>query len=149
VGKSIRTEIRRSFLDWLTAIALQTLAYETGIPRDVLQVVLVDRDSTPEVGHAFCTHPAVAKVSFTVRRLLLVRRSWGGTVGRFRNFRWNWQATILLLVFEDADLEQALTAAWLPNFEMLGKLVRRPIGFWFMKVCTKFPMSVYVIKGLF
>lgn len=47
----------------LSAFAVVELAYQAGIPRDVLQVVL--GESAPEVGALFTSHPLIRKLSFT------------------------------------------------------------------------------------
>jgi acyl-CoA reductase-like NAD-dependent aldehyde dehydrogenase len=112
--------IKPSELTPLTAIALQTLAYEAGIPRDVLQVVLADKESTPAVGHAFCTHPAVAKVSFT-GSTAVGKTLMGWSSGTIQKLSLELGGNNAFVVFEDADLEQAVTAAMSSKFRNAGQ----------------------------
>jgi len=57
--------VKPSELTPLTAIALQQLAVEAGIPPHVVQLITADRSSTADVGSEFCRNPLVQKISFT------------------------------------------------------------------------------------
>ncbi|MCV5752245.1 aldehyde dehydrogenase family protein, partial [Escherichia coli] len=47
----------------LSAFAVAELAYQAGVPRDVLQVVL--GENSRQVGAIFTSHPLIRKLSFT------------------------------------------------------------------------------------
>jgi succinate-semialdehyde dehydrogenase/glutarate-semialdehyde dehydrogenase len=104
----------------LTALALQKLAEEAGIPEAVLQTVTPDTKATPQVGHELCTNPAIRKLSFTgsthVGKLLMKDSS--DTVKRL-SLELGGNAPFV--VFEDADIEQAVTAAMASKFRNAGQ----------------------------
>ncbi|KAH6877137.1 Aldehyde/histidinol dehydrogenase [Thelonectria olida] len=92
----------------LTCLALADLATRAGFPDGVLNVLTTSLENTPGLSEAMCVHPLVKKVTFT-----------GSTrVGKIvaglcaRNLK---KCTLELggncpfIVFDDADLEQAVT----------------------------------------
>ncbi|HEX4246216.1 MAG TPA: aldehyde dehydrogenase family protein, partial [Acidimicrobiales bacterium] len=91
----------------LTALRLETLALEAGIPPGVLQVVV---GTGPVAGARLVEHPAVAKVAFTgstaVGRQVMATAS--RTIKRVTLELGGKSANI---VFSDADLERAAAAA--------------------------------------
>ncbi len=54
--------VKPASLTPLSAYALASLAYEAGIPQDLLPVV---SGSASEIGHEFATNPIIRKISFT------------------------------------------------------------------------------------
>jgi succinate-semialdehyde dehydrogenase/glutarate-semialdehyde dehydrogenase len=104
----------------LTAVAVHQLAIEAGIPEDVFQLVTSSRDTTPEVGEEFCTNPLVKKVSFTgstsVGKLLMQQCS--GTVKRL-SLELGGNAPFV--VFADADIDQAVSAAVASKYRNAGQ----------------------------
>ena len=112
--------VKPSELTPLTALAVHRLALEVGIPPEVFQLVTASRDTTPEVGEVFCTHPDVRKVSFTgstaVGKLLMQQCS--GTVKRL-SLELGGNAAFVVL--EDADLPRAVDAAVASKFRNAGQ----------------------------
>jgi len=104
----------------LTAIAVKQLANRAGIPDEVFQLVIADKTTTPEVGEEFCMNPAVKKISFTgstaVGKLLMKLSS--DTVKRL-SLELGGNAPFI--VFEDADIEQAVNAAIASKFRNAGQ----------------------------
>lgn len=99
---------------------MQRLATEVGIPEGVLEMVTADTDTAPAVGKAFCTDPAVRKVSFTgstrVGKMLMKQSS--ETVQRLSL---ELGGNAVFVVFEDADIDQAAQAAVASKFRNAGQ----------------------------
>lgn len=114
------TIVKPSDLTPLTALALQTLAQEAGLPSGVMQVIPVSKEETASVGLELCTNPLVRKISFTgstsVGKLLLQQAS--DTVKRM-SLELGGNAPFI--VFEDADIDQAVQAATLSKFRNAGQ----------------------------
>lgn len=112
--------VKPSELTPLTALLLQELAHQAGIPESVLQTITTDREHTPQVGHELCTNPLVQKISFTgstaVGKLLMEQSA--STVKRL-SLELGGNAPFL--VFEDADLDQAVAAAVASKFRNAGQ----------------------------
>lgn len=112
--------VKPSELTPLSAIALATLAYRAGIPRDVVSILTASTDDTPSVGAAFCANPLVQKISFTgstkVGKWLMEQSS--STVKRL-SLELGGNAPFV--VFGDADLDQAVTAAIASKFRNAGQ----------------------------
>ena len=81
--------VKPASLTPLSAYALAVLAYEAGVPQDLLPVV---SGSASEISHEFATNPTVRKISFTgstevgAKILPTARRT-------LKNSVWNWAAT--------------------------------------------------------
>lgn len=101
-------------------MAVHKLALEAGIPTDAFQLVTSNRETTPAVGEEFCTNPKVQKVSFTgstaVGKLLMQQCS--GTVKRL-SLELGGNAPFI--VFDDADLDQAVAAAVSSKYRNAGQ----------------------------
>ena len=112
--------VKPSELTPLSAIALATLAYRAGVPRNVLQVVTSSLDDTPAVGASMCANPLVRKISFTGSTAVGKRlmRDGSDTVKRF-SLELGGNAPFV--VFEDADIEQAVAAAMASKFRNAGQ----------------------------
>ncbi|CAB9523923.1 Putative succinate-semialdehyde dehydrogenase C1002.12c [NADP(+)] [Seminavis robusta] len=112
--------VKPSELTPLTAVALQNLAEQAGIPENVLQLITTDKSSTPQVGGELCTNPLVRKLSFTgstaVGKLLMKQSS--DTVKRL-SLELGGNAPFV--VFDDADIDQAVTAAMASKFRNAGQ----------------------------
>jgi succinate-semialdehyde dehydrogenase/glutarate-semialdehyde dehydrogenase len=112
--------VKPSELTPLTALALQKLAYEAGIPQDVVQTVTSDRQSTPNVGREFCENPAVQKISFTgsttVGKQLM---NWSSSTVKRLSLELGGNAPFI--VFDDADLDEAVAAAVASKFRNAGQ----------------------------
>jgi len=113
--------VKPSELTPLSAIAAQTLALRAGIPEGVLQLITADgRDTAVEVGLEFCTNPIVKKISFTgstaVGKLLM--KNCADTVKRV-SLELGGNAPFI--VFEDADMNQAIKAVMSSKFRNAGQ----------------------------
>jgi len=102
----------------LSALALETLAIEAGIPADILKIV--PSANAAETGLLFSTHSLIRKLSFTgstaVGKLLLSQA--GGTVKRVSM---ELGGNAPFIVFADADLDAALDGAMLAKFRNAGQ----------------------------
>ncbi|KAI0233135.1 hypothetical protein L0F63_003747 [Massospora cicadina] len=103
----------------LTALAFGELTRRCGFPEGVVNV-LTTASFTKEVGEVFCTHPLVAKLSFTgstaVGKLLLKASS--ATVKRV-SLELGGNAPFL--VFDDADLDAAVEGLVAAKFRNSGQ----------------------------
>lgn len=104
----------------LSAIALKNLADRAGIPDGVFELVTASTESTPAVGTEFCTNSIVKKISFTgstrVGKILMEQSS--GTVKRVSM---ELGGNACFVVFEDADVDEAVNAAMLAKFRNAGQ----------------------------
>lgn len=102
----------------LTALALADFASQAGIPDGVFNVITAS--SGAEVGEVLSTHPLVRKISFTgstaVGKILLKQAS--GTVKR-ASMELGGNAPFI--VFDDADLDAAVTGAMASKFRNTGQ----------------------------
>jgi succinate-semialdehyde dehydrogenase/glutarate-semialdehyde dehydrogenase len=112
--------VKPSELTPLTALAVHQLALQAGIPEAVVQVITPNRQHTPGVGQELCTHPHVAKISFTgstpVGRQLM---QWSS--GTVKRLSLELGGNAPFVVFNDADLEQAVAAAVASKFRNAGQ----------------------------
>jgi putative phosphonoacetaldehyde dehydrogenase len=99
----------------LSAILLADILYEAGVPPEMLQVVTGD---PAEVAHELLTHAAVDLVTFT----------GGVAIGKGIAAKVGYRRVVLelggndpLIVFEDADLEQAAALATAGAFKNSGQ----------------------------
>lgn len=104
----------------LTAIAVHTLALQAGIPPDVFQLVTANNETTPEVGKEFTTNPLVSKVSFTgstaVGKLLMKQ-----SAGTMKRLSLELGGNAPFIVFEDANIDQAVDAAMASKYRNAGQ----------------------------
>ena len=104
----------------LTALAFETLAHRAGIPKSVLQVIPVCKEETPNVGRELCTHPSIRKISFTgsshVGKTLMRLAS-----DSVKQLSLELGGNAPFIVFEDADLDQAVEAAVSSKFRNAGQ----------------------------
>ncbi len=102
----------------LTALALAGLAAQAGIPEGVFNVVTAS--SGAEVGEVLSTHPFVRKISFTgstaVGKILLKQAA--GTVKRVSM---ELGGNAPFIVFDDADIDAAVTGAMASKFRNTGQ----------------------------
>lgn len=112
--------VKPSELTPLTALAAKTLADRAGVPDGVFEIITADRESTAGVGTELCTNPLVKKISFTgstpVGKLLMKLSS--DTVKRL-SLELGGNAPFI--VFEDADIDQAVDAAMASKFRNAGQ----------------------------
>jgi succinate-semialdehyde dehydrogenase/glutarate-semialdehyde dehydrogenase len=102
----------------LSALALEALARQAGIPADIFRIL--PSEDAAMVGRIFCTHPTVRKISFTgstaIGKLLLTQA--GNTVKR-ASMELGGNAPFI--VFADADLDAAVEGALVAKFRNAGQ----------------------------
>ena len=116
----------------LTALALARLGEEAGLPAGVLQVVTGD---PREIGGELCQHPTVRKLSFTgsteTGRLLMAQCAPG-----IKKLSLELGGNAPVIVFDDADLEQAVAGIMASKFRNSGQTC----------VCAN---RIYVQRGIY
>jgi succinate-semialdehyde dehydrogenase/glutarate-semialdehyde dehydrogenase len=101
----------------LTALALGVLAERAGLPPGVLNLITGD---APSIGEVMCTHPAVRFVGFTGSTdvgKLLMRQAASGV----KKVGLELGGNAPFIVFDDADLDAAVTGAMLSKFRNMGQ----------------------------
>lgn len=102
----------------LSAFAVAELAYQAGIPRDVLQVVL--GESSRHVGGIFTSHPLIRKVSFTgstqVGSILMQQSAHD-----VKRTSMELGGNAPFIVFDDADIDEAVAGAMASKFRNAGQ----------------------------
>ncbi len=110
--------LKPSELTPLTALALAFLAEQAGCHPGVLNVVC--HQDAALVGQQLCTHPAVAKITFTgstsVGKKLMQQASAG-----LKRLSLELGGNAAAIVFADADLDQAVTAIMAAKFRNAGQ----------------------------
>ncbi|OJJ07630.1 hypothetical protein ASPVEDRAFT_65919 [Aspergillus versicolor CBS 583.65] len=119
----------------LSVLALADLALKAGVPAGVVNVLTTDNEHTPSVSEALCKHPLVRKVTFTgstgVGELIARHCSVG-----LKKVTLELGGNCPFLVFDDADLEQALAALMVLKWRTAGQ------------ACTH-ANRVYVQRGVY
>lgn len=109
----------------LSALALAELAERAGVPPGVLNVITCPREHAAEVGLELSTNKDVRKVSFTgstaVGKILM--RDCASTV---KKLSLELGGNAPLLVFDDADLENALNGVLAAKFRNAGQTCVSP-----------------------
>merc|ERR1712226_239449 len=104
----------------LTALAMEKLAMEAGIPQHILQMMTPDTASTPDVGNLMSTDPVVRQLSFTgstaVGKLLTQQCS-----STLKRVSMELGGNAPFIVFEDADVDRAVDAAMASKFRNAGQ----------------------------
>src|SRR3954447_1524013 len=104
----------------LSALALCELAEEAGLPKGVLSMITTDADGAPEVGGELTSNPLVRKLGFTgsteVGKLLM--RQCAGTV---KKVSLELGGNAPFIVFDDADLDEAVAGALVCKFRNSGQ----------------------------
>lgn len=102
-----------------TAAALAELAHRAGIPKGVVNFVTAMKN-TPEVGETITTSKTVKKVSFTgstgVGKLLMKQSS-----STLKKLSFELGGNAPFIVFDDADLDTAVTGAIASKFRSSGQ----------------------------
>ncbi|PPC77494.1 succinate-semialdehyde dehydrogenase (NADP(+)) [Pokkaliibacter plantistimulans] len=102
----------------LSAIALANLAYQAGVPRDALHLILSNRAA--EVGNVMCEDSRVRKLTFTgstpVGKILM--RQCADTV---KKLGLELGGNAPFIVFDDADLDAAVSGLMLSKFRNAGQ----------------------------
>ncbi|MDH6027738.1 NAD-dependent succinate-semialdehyde dehydrogenase [Vibrio splendidus] len=102
----------------LSAFAVVELAYQAGIPKDLLQVVL--GESPEQVGTLFTSHPLIKKISFTgstrVGSILMAQAAQG-----IKRTSMELGGNAPFIVFDDADIDSAVQGAMASKFRNAGQ----------------------------
>ncbi|MFS1974370.1 NAD-dependent succinate-semialdehyde dehydrogenase [Vibrio splendidus] len=102
----------------LSAFAVVELAYQAGIPKDLLQVVL--GESPEQVGTLFTSHPLIKKISFTgstrVGSILMAQAAQG-----IKRTSMELGGNAPFTVFDDADIDAAVQGAMASKFRNAGQ----------------------------
>ncbi|TMX50666.1 succinate-semialdehyde dehydrogenase (NADP(+)) [Vibrio alginolyticus] len=102
----------------LSAFAVAELAYQAGIPRDVLQVVL--GENSRQVGAIFTSHPLIRKLSFTgstqVGSVLMQQ-----SAADIKRTSMELGGNAPFIVFDDADIDAAVAGAMASKFRNAGQ----------------------------
>ncbi|MBE8604365.1 MULTISPECIES: NAD-dependent succinate-semialdehyde dehydrogenase [Vibrio] len=102
----------------LSAFAVVELAYQAGIPKNLLQVVL--GDSPEQIGELFTSHPRIKKISFTgstrVGSILMAQAAKG-----IKRTSMELGGNAPFIVFDDADIDAAVQGAMASKFRNAGQ----------------------------
>ncbi|RST45393.1 betaine-aldehyde dehydrogenase [Variovorax sp. DXTD-1] len=101
----------------MTAVKLAEIYLEAGVPPGVFNV-LQGRSAT---GALLAAHPGVAKVSVT-GSIPTGKRVMAGAAATLKRVTMELGGKSPLIVFDDADFEQAVTAAMMANFYTQGEI---------------------------
>lgn len=105
----------------LTALALGLLAERAGLPAGVLNIVTADGQEAPAIGQELTSNPVVRKISFTgsteVGKLLMRQAA-----GRVQKISLELGGNSPFIVFDDADLEQAVSGIVSAKFRNAGQI---------------------------
>jgi len=104
----------------LSALAVAALAEEAGLPPGVLSIVTGDADDAPEIGGELTSNPLVRKLGFTgsteVGKLLMAQ-----CAGQVKKVSLELGGNAPFIVFDDADLEEAVAGALICKFRNSGQ----------------------------
>lgn len=102
----------------MTALALEKLAHEAGVPRDLFRVVTTT--DPVSVGKVLTTHPLIRKFSFTgstpVGRLLMAQ-----CAGTIKKVSLELGGNAPFIVFDDADIDAAVAGALASKYRNAGQ----------------------------
>lgn len=104
----------------LSVLALADLTLRAGIPAGVLNVITTDNMETPAVSEALCKHPLVRKVTFTGSTEIgrLIARHCSESL---KKVTLELGGNCPFIVFEDADLDQAVAALMILKWRTAGQ----------------------------
>lgn len=104
----------------LTALAVAELALRAGVPPSVLHVLTADSKNSTDIGKVLCTHTAVRHLSFTgsteVGRILMAQ-----CAPTIKKLALELGGNAPFIVFEDADIDSAVEAAFASKFRNTGQ----------------------------
>ena len=101
----------------VTAVELCKIVEEAGAPPGLFNVVL----GKGEVGAALADHPGIAKISLT-GSVPTGKRVMAAAAGTLKHVTMELGGKSALIVFDDADIEDAVSAAILGNFYTQGEI---------------------------
>src|SRR5438067_2423213 len=104
----------------LSALAIAVLAERAGLPPGVLSIVTGDAEDAPAIGSEMTSNPIVRKIGFTgsneVGKLLMHQ-----CADQVKNVSLELGGNAPFIVFDDADLDEALAGAVLCKFRNSGQ----------------------------
>jgi succinate-semialdehyde dehydrogenase/glutarate-semialdehyde dehydrogenase len=104
----------------LSALAVAALAEEAGLPAGVLSIVTGDGEDAPAIGREMTSSPLVRKLGFTgsneIGKLLMAQCAPG-----LKKISLELGGNAPFIVFDDADLDEAVTGAVLCKFRNSGQ----------------------------
>jgi succinate-semialdehyde dehydrogenase / glutarate-semialdehyde dehydrogenase len=104
----------------LSALAVAALADEVGLPAGVLSVVTGAAEDAPEIGREMTSNPVVRKLGFTgsteVGKLLMAQ-----CAGQVKKISLELGGNAPFIVFDDADLDEAVAGALLCKYRNSGQ----------------------------
>lgn len=124
--------VKPASLTPLSAYALVILAYEAGVPQDLLPVV---SGSASEISHEFATNPTVRKISFT-GSTEVGAKIFADSAADIKKLSLELGGNAPFIVFDDADLDKAVEGALASKFRNSGQTC----------VCTN---RVYAQSGIY
>ena len=101
----------------LGALKIAEILIEAGLPKGVFNVIQGDRDTGP----LLVSHPDVAKVSLT-GSVPTGRKVAGAAAGQLKHVTMELGGKSPIIVFDDADIESAISGAMLGNFYSSGQV---------------------------
>lgn len=101
----------------LGALKIAEILHEAGLPKGVYNVIQGDRDTGP----LLVSHPDVAKVSLT-GSVPTGRKVAGAAASQLKHVTMELGGKSPIIVFDDADLESAISGAMLGNFYSSGQV---------------------------
>jgi succinate-semialdehyde dehydrogenase/glutarate-semialdehyde dehydrogenase len=104
----------------LSALAIAALAERAGLPPGVLSIVTGDTEDAPAIGRELTSNPTVRKLGFTgsneVGKLLMRQ-----CADQVKNISLELGGNAPFIVFDDADLDEAVAGALLCKFRNSGQ----------------------------
>jgi acyl-CoA reductase-like NAD-dependent aldehyde dehydrogenase len=111
----------------LSALAVAVLAEEAGFPAGVLSILTGDADDAPAIGAEMTSSPLVSKVAFTgsneVGKLLIAQCAKG-----LKKITLELGGNAPFIVFDDADLDEAVAGTLLNKYRNSAKRASPPTG---------------------
>jgi betaine-aldehyde dehydrogenase len=120
------------------AMRLAQIYTEAGVPEGVFNVV----HGAAEVGSWLTHHPDIAKVSFT-GEVGTGRKVMAAAASTLKDVTMELGGKSPLIIFDDADLENAVSAAMMGNFYTQGEVCTNAPGSLFMRTSTPVSWSGY------
>lgn len=104
----------------LSAMAFVKLAYQAGIPDNVIKLVTVSRQNAPDVGRVFTSSPSIKKVSFTGSSIVgkILAQQSSVTI---QKVSLELGGNAPLIVFDDCDLETTIDQIIIAKFRNSGQ----------------------------
>ena len=116
--------LKPSELTPLCALKLVELAYEAGIPREALEIIVTNESE--RVGEAMTESEVVKKISFTGSTSV---GKWLASRAGLKKLSLELGGNAPFIVFEDADIESAVSGAMMAKFRNAGQTCVSPQRF--------------------